>query len=455
MTFNMLAESCVLSRVPVPAMAANSAAVEDRLRAEDGAVVVGDGGVGLLAAALKIESGGAGECGLKNSVDDPERGGVGVADARCAAVVVRAERVDAEGHVDGLGSVVQHEQLGGERAVGRDEVVDAGSGCRAASVVLGEQVDLAAGDVFAEGQRPGVEVAAGGGAAKGHAGRHGNDGRAVLLPERLEDLDRPVAGVEAAAVGFALVAELYAEQGGAKLLHDVCDLPSGERRGGGARGRAAEVDAVDAAPARGAKEGGERVDVRGGDLADGLAGAIGGPHALVDGHAADTENARAETLEEAEQLRVGGGEEWRQERLLFVGEAEKAGLEGACASGIDDQRGNGDRANGRRLRNRCRRFAGAVSRAASPVVLQAALRAAAQEVSPVGYGWRHRLHSGRGADGADQRGTAASEHGAGGDGSQTVQKLTPGERMVRECRTENARSHLDFSCGCAFPQTSH
>ena len=51
---------------------------------------------------------------------------------------------------------------------------------------------------------------------------------------------------------------------------------------------------------------------------------------MVNGRAADTKHARPEALEEADQVGVGPVKERREQRLLLVGQAEEAGIEGAC-----------------------------------------------------------------------------------------------------------------------------
>ena len=200
--------------------------------------------------------------------------------------------------------------------VGGDEVGRGGRGrlAVAAVVVLGEQGDVAFGGPLAEGDGPLGLVAGVGRAGDVDARSLRHDGRAELLPYGLEGGDRPgCAGVVGAAVEVRLVADLDAEQRGTQLRGDVGDLFRGEcGRGGGGEGSAgvgrgagaAEVDAVEALPAGGFQECGERIHVCRGDLPGGLASAGGRPDVAVDGVAADAQNAGAEALEEADEVGV-------------------------------------------------------------------------------------------------------------------------------------------------------
>ena len=109
-------------------------------------------------------------------------------------------------------------------------------------------------------------------------------------------------------------------------------------RGGGDDGAAgvwgrsgtSEIDSVEALPTGGFDKGGERVDVAGRDLADGLTGSRRGPDVAVDGVAADPQDARTDELEEGDEIGICAGEEVGifVESAFFVGESGEGGANG-------------------------------------------------------------------------------------------------------------------------------
>lgn len=254
-------------------------------------------------------------------IEHPESRCVAVADSGRAAVVEGVGFRDAVGDAD---AACPGGELAEEGRIGAHQLCDGGGGARtiAAVVVLGELRDLLAADVLAEGDRPGRDVRAGGGGGEDHVRCGRDDRRAQGLPALLEVGEAPLAGEVAAgaAVKITLVADLDGVQALAERLGGIGHLGCSGCGGGGG-----EVDPVEHRPAARLKECRERIDVRWGDLAACPARSRGRPLCLVDGIAADAQQAGSEGLKQADEVGVARLEARHRHRALLVAQAREAG----------------------------------------------------------------------------------------------------------------------------------
>jgi hypothetical protein len=229
---------------------------------------------------------------------------------------LKNELVSAKRHADARRAGAQLGELRDEAVIGTDQALRRRQRAAtvAAVVVLRQQRDPPAARPGAKRDRPAADIVGIAGPSQHHPWSAREDRAAERLPALLAVGKCPGRKV-VVAVEVRLIADLEAVEALAERPRGV-----GRFRRRRCRRRGGEVHPVEHLPAAAVQESGERIDVGGRHLACGVAGTVRLPLGPVDGVAADAQQARPETAEQADQRRVARHEARHGERALLVGE---------------------------------------------------------------------------------------------------------------------------------------